>query len=154
MITLTVLAITLRIAMPALGTFVAQNQSASVRSVFVSSLALARSEAGRAGLQVVLQAASGGVAGNEFANGWDLYLDNDSSGTFSTGDTLLRHYDALPSPLKLSGTATLVFSATGYLTPAANVTYHLCRVDGSGTGYSLALAPNGTAYASSGSGCP
>ena len=154
LVTVTVLVIALGMAMPALGTFMAQNQAASIKSIFASSVALARSEAARAGQQVVLQAASGGGGGNEFANGWDLYLDNDGSGTVSAGDTLLRHYEALPPALKLSGSSTLVFSASGYLTPAANVAYHLCRHDGGGTGFRLALAPNGTAYTSTGSGCP
>jgi type IV fimbrial biogenesis protein FimT len=154
LVTMSVLVIALRIAAPALGTFVAQNQSTALKSSFTASVALARSEAARAGIPVVLQASNGGAVGNEYANGWDLYLDNDGSGTVSAGDTQLRHYDALPPGVKLSGTATLVFSASGYLTPAANVAYHLCRVDGSGTGYLVSLAPNGTAYTSTGNGCP
>ena len=71
----------------------------------------------------------------------------------NSGDTLLRHYEALPTTVKLTGSATLVFNAKGYLTPSANVAYSLCRADGSGTGYRVSLAPNGTAYTSSGAGC-
>ena len=151
MVTMAVLVITLGLAVPAFSSFIARNQGTAIKSSFMSSTALARAEAARAGMQVVLQAAAGGSAGNEFAGGWDLYLDVDGSGTVTAGDTLLRHYEALPSGVTLHGGGTVLFSANGYLVPVANLSYTLCRADG--TGYSMVLAPNGTAYSSAITGC-
>jgi type IV fimbrial biogenesis protein FimT len=154
MVTVSVLVIFLGIAAPSLGTFMTRNQVAAVKSLFASSMALARSEAARAGAPVILRAASGGATGNAYANGWDLYLDVDQNGSVSTGDTLLRHYEAIPPGVTLNGSTSIVFSAGGYLSPAASVTYKACRSDGATAGYSVAVAPSGVSYVSSITTCP
>lgn len=153
LVTLTVLVIALGLAVPSFSGFLARNEAASVKSAFVATVALARSEAARAGQQVLLQAAAGGNAGNEFARGWDLYLDADGSGTVTAGDTLLRHYEALPPALRLSGTARLVFSANGYLTPATQLSFRVCRADGDRSGYAVNVAPSGVPYSAPTGGC-
>jgi type IV fimbrial biogenesis protein FimT len=152
-VTVSVLVIALGLTVPALGGFVARNEAASVKSSFVATLALARSEAARAGQQVILQASSGGPTGNEYANGWDLYLDLDGSATVTSGDTLLRHYEALPPALKLHGASRIVFSANGYLTPAAGLNFTLCRNDGNAVGWAMSVAPSGTTYTAASNAC-
>ncbi len=152
-VTVSVLVIALGITVPALGGFVARNEASAVKSSFVGTLALARSEAARAGQQVILQASSGGPTGNEFANGWDLYLDLDGSATVTSGDTLLRHYEALPPALKLHGATRIVFSANGYLTPAAGQNFTLCRSDGNASGWAVSVAPSGIPYTAASSAC-
>lgn len=152
LITVSVLVIVLGIAAPSFGAFVARNQTASVKSAFMGSVALARAEAARTGSQVLLKAGSGGSAGNEFANGWDLIVDADGSGTQTSGDTVLRHYEALPATIRLQGTSTLVFTASGYLTPATNIDYRVCPASGS-SGYSVSVAPSGIAYSAVSGSC-
>jgi type IV fimbrial biogenesis protein FimT len=145
MVTVSVLAILGAVAMPSLTAFTASNRLSALSSDLVSSLMLARTEAARAGLPVLVVPATGGVTGNEFSKGWNLYLDNNSSGTPDSGDTLLRTYAALPSTLKMQGASTLRFSAIGYLTPASTVTFVLCPGTGLKTGVQVTVPPSGLA---------
>lgn len=145
MVTVAVLGILSVVAMPALTAFSARNRLQSLSSDFVSSLVLARTEAARAGLPVLVLPATGGVTGNEFAKGWNVYLDNNSNGTYDSGDTLLRTYAALPSTLKMQGTSTINFSAIGYLTPASAVTFVLCPSTGLKDGLQVTVPPSGLA---------
>ncbi|MBU6257181.1 MAG: GspH/FimT family pseudopilin [Burkholderiales bacterium] len=154
LVTLAVMVIVLGIAVPNFGAFIARNQVAGVKSAFAASLATARSEAARSGNQVLLVASAGGAPGNEFGGGWDVYIDNDNNGLVDAADTRVRHYEALPAALTLSGKALLVFSASGYLTPAANNVYRLCATDGSTAGYAISVAPSGTTYAGAINNCP
>lgn len=145
MVTVAVLGILSVVAMPALTAFSARNRLQSLSSDFVSSLVLARTEAARAGLPVLVLPATGGVTGNEFAKGWNVYLDNNSNGAYDSGDTLLRTYAALPSTLKMQGTSTIIFSAIGYLTPASAVTFVLCPSTGLKDGLQVTVPPSGLA---------
>ena len=145
MVTVAVLGIVSVVAMPALTAFSARNRLQSLASGFVSARVLARSEAARAGLTVLVLPATGGVTGNEFAKGWNVYLDNNSNGAYDSGDTLLRTYAALPSTLKMQGTSTIKFSAIGYLTPASAVTFVLCPSTGLKDGLQVTVPPSGLA---------
>ena len=144
-VTLAVLVILSVVALPPLQAFAARNRIQALSSDFVSSLVLARTEAARAGLQVLVLPAAGGVTGNEFGQGWNLYRDNNGDGVQDSGDTLLRTYAAVPSTLKLKGTATLRFSALGYLTPASTATFLLCPVSGPKNGVEVSVPPSGLA---------
>lgn len=145
MVTVTVLAILASVAMPSLTAFTASNRLSALSSDVVSSLVLARTEAARAGLPVLVRPATGGVTGNEYGKGWNLYLDNNSNGTVDSGDTLLRTYAALPGTLKMQSASTLNFSAIGYLTPASAVTFVLCPTTGLKNGVQITVPPSGLA---------
>lgn len=145
-VTLTVLVITLSLAAPSFSAFLANNQLASAKSEFASTLALARSEAARSGNMVFIQAAPGGASGNEFGPGWDLYADVDGNGVLDGADTLLRHHEALPRTVRLGGSASIRFNASGSLAPAAPLTYSACRNDGSPAGFSIVIEPAGTSF--------
>jgi type IV fimbrial biogenesis protein FimT len=145
LVTVAVLSILGMVALPSLTAFSARNRLSALSSDFVSSLALARTEAARAGLPVLVLPTEGGVSGNEFAKGSNLYLDRNSNGTADTGDTLLRTYPALPSALKLQGTSEIRFTALGYLTPAAAVSFTLCPSAGLREGVQITVPPNGLA---------
>jgi type IV fimbrial biogenesis protein FimT len=145
MVVVAVLGILASVAMPGLTAFSARNRLSALLSDFVSSLVLARTEAARAGLPVLVLPADGGVTGNEFAKGWNLYLDRNSNGSFDSGDTLIRTYAALPSTLKLQGSSPIQFTAIGYLTPAAAVTFVLCPSAGLRDGVQITVPPNGLA---------
>ncbi|MEY4908238.1 MAG: hypothetical protein RL260_1956 [Pseudomonadota bacterium] len=145
MVTVAVLGILATVAMPGLTAFTARNRLSALSSDFVSSLVLARTEAARAGLPVLVLPADGGVTGNEFAQGWNLYLDRNSNGAFDSGDTLIRTYAALPGTLKLQGASPIQFTAIGYLTPAAAVNFVLCPSGGLHDGVQITVPPNGLA---------
>ncbi|WP_442775069.1 GspH/FimT family pseudopilin [Sphaerotilus montanus] len=146
MVTVAVLAILASVAMPALTAFTARNRLSALSSDVVSSLALARTEAARTGLPVLVWPATGGVTGNEYGKGWSLYLDKNGNGTVDSDETPLRTYAALPGTLKMQSASTLNFSAIGYLTPASNVTFVLCPATGLKDGVRITVPPSGLPY--------
>ena len=131
---------------PPLSDFIVRNQVASSQSSLASSLAFARSEAARRGTTVFVVATAGGSTGNEYANGWDVYADNDADGVFGSADApSLRHYEALPSKVILQGGLQVAFGADGYLAPAAAKTFRVCRAAANSQGYLVTLPPSGIA---------
>ena len=145
MVTVAVLAILASVAMPALTAFTASNRLSALSSDLVSSLVLARTEAARAGLPVLVRPATGGVTGNEYGKGWSLYLDKNGNGTVDSDETPLRTYAALPGTLRMQSASTLNFSAIGYLTPASTVTFVLCPATGLKNGVQITVPPSGLA---------
>ena len=145
MAVLTVMVVLSAMAGPSLGNFMANNQLGAVKSNFTNAIALARSEAAKRGSMVFLRARGTPASGNEFALGWEVISDDDGDGSVSASDTVLRRFDALPSTLKLSGSALLSYRATGYLANAADQTYLVCRVSGSSDGYRVTVSPSGAA---------
>lgn len=146
MVTISVAVIVLAISVPSLRTFNARNQVSAVQSSFLASLAFARTEAARRGTAVFVVAAPGGVAGNEFANGWDVYADGDGNGTYSSADApSLRHYDALPTAVVVGGNSPVAFTASGYLSPATAVTFKVCQAVADTQGMLVTLPPSGIA---------
>lgn len=137
-----VLAILTVIAVPGLRSLSANNQVAASKSAFVAAISLARAEAARQGQVVVFEPQGSGVAGNEYAKGWRVRLDD-------AGHTVLRNYEALPDTVKIGteeGDTPATFATTGYLNPAAQHRYRVCPADlGSSTaGFELTLTPSGT----------
>ena len=129
---------------PSLRSFGLRNQVASSQSAFTATLAFARSEAARRGVSVFVVAASGGASGNEYANGWDVYADNDADGVFGAADApSLRHQDALPPLVVMRGAARTTFGADGYLSPAAAKTFMVCQAGMSKAEGRLVTVPPG-----------
>jgi prepilin-type N-terminal cleavage/methylation domain-containing protein len=145
MVVLAVLVILLATAGPAMSNFTAGNQLAAAKSTFTGALALARSEAAMRGRTVIVHARGTPAAGNEFAAGWDIVADDNGDGVASVTDTVLRRFDALPSGVKLSGSADLVYRATGYLSTVADQVYTVCRVNGGSDGYRVTVTASGLA---------
>lgn len=144
MVTLAVLSIVMAVAVPSMADFTANNQLATAKSAFASAVALARTEAAKRGRVVIVQAAAGGGAGNEYAGGWGLYVDDDGNGAVNAGDTQLRLFEAPPAAVKVSGVATLSFRATGYLNGNGSQNFTICRA-GSGAGFQVTVLPSGVA---------
>ncbi len=145
MVTITVAVVLLSTAVPSLRTFTSRNQVTASESAFMATLAFARTEAVRRGRTVFVVAASGGSTGNEFAGGWDVFGDVDGDGVLSSADlTSLRHYEAPPASTVVHGSAQITINASGYLSPAAAVTFKICQVTPGTTGYLVTMPPSGT----------
>ncbi len=140
-----VLVILLAVAGPAMSEFTANNRLAAAKTSFSGALALARSEAAKRGGAVILHALGAAAAGNEYAEGWDIVSDDNGNGVADANDTVLRHFDALPPSVKLSGNASLVYRATGYLGTAIDQSFTVCRTNGSHNGYRITVTPSGVA---------
>ena len=132
---------------PSLRSFSLRNQVTSSQSAFLSTLSFARSEAARRGIPVFVVAAAGGSSGNEYANGWDVYADNDADGVFGSADApSLRHYDALPPMVVVHGESRMTFGSDGYLSPPAAKTFKICQAaTANAEGHLITLPPGGIA---------
>jgi type IV fimbrial biogenesis protein FimT len=140
-----VLVILLAIAGPAMSEFTATNQLAAAKTGFTGALALARSEAARRGGSVILHALGAAAAGDEYAAGWEIVADDNGNGVADATDTVLRHFDALPAAVRLSGNASLVYRATGYLGTTVDQVFTVCRTSGAHDGYQITVTPSGVA---------
>jgi len=149
-----VLVILIATAVPAMNGFAAANQIAGTRSAFGASLALARSEAAKRGVAVIVHARGAPAAGNEYAAGWEIVLDDNGNGVADANDTVLRRFDALPSGIALSGNSNVVYLPTGYLATPVERTFTVCRTGGSHAGFRIAVAPSGVTDTAPITTCP
>ncbi len=143
MITLAVLVVLLAVAVPSMQEFTANNQLAATRSNFAAAVALARTEAAKRGRVVVLQALGSGPTGNEFANGWEIAVDDDGSGVVASSETRVRKNAVALEKIKLGGTPAVSFRATGALVGTAAQVYTLCRASGGTRGFTVTVTPSG-----------
>lgn len=125
-IVVALLAILAAMAMPSFQGFIASNRLTAESNEMLAALNLARSEAVRiqrrvilcrvatSGGLVTLTASSGCVTAADGApwQGWAVFVDNDSDGTFDAGETLLRS-----QAITASG---LVFASDNALGTAGN----------------------------------
>lgn len=153
MVVMIVLVILLASAGPSMGHFTTSNQLVSAKSTFASALALARSEAAKRGVTVILVASGAAAIGNEFAEGWEIVVDSNGNGVADAADTQIRRFDALPASVKLSGQASVAFTATGALSTVADRTYTVCRSSGGSDGFQVTVAASGVTDVMSISSC-
>lgn len=153
MVVLAVFVVVFSVAVPGMAEFTARNQLVATRSAFSTAVALARSEAVKRNRPVVLQPMAGGSKGNEFANGWEIVVDEDSNGVVADTELRIRRYPALAPSITLSGTGAVIFRATGALGNTSDQVFTVCRASGSANGYSVTVTPSGVADVGSISNC-
>ena len=148
MTTLSVLAVSLALAAPALGGFVRGNRVRAAQGELVSSLMLARSEAARRGVLVHVKA-NADATGGGFARGWTVWADANANGTFdSRTETTLRNVPDFGTAITLtagSDVADIVYSPRGFLAGGTAVTINICGApaSASGKGYRVLVEPIG-----------
>lgn len=143
MISLAVLVVVMAVAVPSMQEFTANNQLAATKSSFASALALARTEAAKRGRMVALQALGSGPSGNEFANGWEIAVDDDGNGDVATTETRVRKNAVTLEKVKVGGAPQVLFRATGALVGTTAQVYTLCRASGGTRGFSVTVTPSG-----------
>jgi type IV fimbrial biogenesis protein FimT len=143
MISLAVLVVVMAVAVPSMQEFTANNQLSATKSSFASALALARTEAAKRGRVVVLQALGSGSSGNEFANGWEIAVDDDGNGEVATSETRVRKNAVTLEKIKLGGSPIVSFRATGALVGTTAQVYTLCRAGGGTRGFTITVTPSG-----------
>jgi type IV fimbrial biogenesis protein FimT len=141
--TISILVILSSIAATSYSTTVNNNRLYASQNEFVAYLALARSEAARRGLPVMLSAAAP-ASGNAFGGGWSVWVDTNGNGSFDSGEPVLRSHEALPSTILIGdGTTTqIAFNPTGFLT-AGTVDVKLCASDPAIAGFDISIQANG-----------
>jgi type IV fimbrial biogenesis protein FimT len=156
MTSLTVLAVLLAIVPSSLAGFVSTSRVRAAQSELISSLMLARSEAAKRGKTVYVTAAAP-ISGNEFGAGWSVWVDEDDSGDFNSGDALIRRLPDISAGVVLSTGAhdtQVSFMPTGFLASASVVTFKVCGKNDLSKGYVAALQPIGLADLSEQAPCP
>jgi type IV fimbrial biogenesis protein FimT len=145
--TLTVFVILTSLAAVSMTSTVNNNRIYATQTEFVASLALARSEAARRGVTVMLTATAP-VSGNAFAGGWRVWADSNGDGSFdSSTEPVLRSHESMPSSILVGDgvTTTIAFTPMGFLNQAGAVDIKVCASDGSVAGYDISIQPNGMA---------
>jgi type IV fimbrial biogenesis protein FimT len=141
--TISILVILSSIAAAGYSTTVNNNRLYASQNEFVAYLALARSEAARRGLPVIVSAAAP-TAGNAFGGGWTVWVDTNGNGSFDTGEPLLRSREALPSTILIGDgtTTTITFNPTGF-SAAGPVDVKLCATDPTLASFDISIQANG-----------
>lgn len=129
------------LAVPGFGSFVRDNHLSGKYNNLAGNLSLARMEAVKRSRTLVLCASSNQTTCNEtdWANGWLVFVDDNSDATFNTGETVLQVEKAAPSFLSITSAqfnGVLSIAPRGRL--ASSGTFILCN----GTTDDKALALN------------
>ena len=120
MVTLAVAVVMMAMAVPSMSDFLENHQVAGIKSSLSGAVALARTEAVKRGLPVILQAIGAGPSGNEYINGWEVVVDEDGNGSAGSGELRLRRAAQLQPRLRSGGPRSLAFLPSGALSvPAA-----------------------------------
>ena len=131
MVTLGIAAVLMGLAVPAFNAFVAQRTLTTQVNDFLVAVQYARSEAGRRGTTVSVQAINPAAAANEWGPGWCVVVG--TPGACPNDGTQLRDFMALGGNTLdavdgLDGVATLAFNSRGLLLPPAVAgTFNLCN---------------------------
>ena len=149
MTTVSVLAVSLALAAPALGGFIRGNRVRAAQGELVSSLMLARSEAARRGVQAHVQANAIASAGG-FARGWTVWIDANANGSLDSGEPTLRSVADFGTAISLTAAGDvrdIVYSPRGFLAGGTAVTVTVCAApaSASGNGYRVLVEPIGLA---------
>lgn len=99
MITVTVAAILMAIAVPGFQDLIANNQRAAVVNDFMASLHIARSEAITRNTRVVVCASTDQLtcdAGTDWSKGWMAFADADNDRVLDAGEVLLDAHQEVP----------------------------------------------------------
>ena len=156
MVSLAVLAVMLAIVPPSLATLASTSKMRAAQSELISSLMVARSEAGKRGKTVYVTATTP-TTGNEFAAGWSVWVDEDDSADYNAGDTLVRKQADLSGGVVLGTTGNVTqvaFAPSGFVSGNTSVTFKVCGKNDTSKGFSVALQPVGLADLNDTVACP
>jgi type IV fimbrial biogenesis protein FimT len=151
-VSVTVLGILVGLAVPQFTDFVRNSRRAAVLNELVGSLNLARSEAIRRGITVVMCKTSDGSAcltgvGDTWAAGWLIFVNNDgdSPPVFDVGETDLRVRTEATAAYSIRPSAGVTdfisFNADGSVASAGSFTY--CDARGVARARAVVVSPVG-----------
>ena len=129
MITISLVAIVMGIGVPSYQDFVVKNRIQTQASEIRSTLAMARVEAIRRGLRVlVCPGQDGCAAGTDWHdNGWNSFVDSNMNSRFDPDEIRLEVHTRLDGGSTLTGAANVIFRSDGTANEAR--TLNLCSAD-------------------------
>ena len=104
-VTLAIAAIVATMGIPSFISSITSNRLTTTTNDFISTLYFARSEAIKRNQTVVIS-----KSGAQWENGWQVFLDNDASNTFNSGDEELKVHSALTNSFTFRDQGTGVIS--------------------------------------------
>jgi len=155
MVSLAVASILIGLALPAFNNFVAQRNLTAQVNDFMVSVQYARSEAGRRGATMSVQAENAGDNANEWGPGYCVVVG--TPGNCPNDATELRSFAPLGNSTLdgrggLDGVGTLTFNSRGLLAGAAG-TLDLCQA-GQTVGRTISISTIGRVSARTKTDCP
>ena len=168
MLTISLVAILAVVAIPDFTLMVKNNRQSAYINEFLATLALARSESVKQGVNIAVCKSNNQTnctpgAGTNWHNGWLVFQDPNNSGQWEAGESILKVHDALKGAgVRFGGTATVAnfvrYRPDG--TSNQNGTFTLCDDRGAGNAKAVIVSNTGrfrTESAASGGGpfvCP
>lgn len=151
-VTLTIAGILIAIAAPAMRTFILSQRLTTQANGLIADFNLARSEAiKRANKTGVCVSNTGTNCSGTWQNGWIVFVDSDNSRTWTSGDSVLRVHESIPSGVTITSSASIVvFNASGLLDSGTGAgDYTLCSSQ-IGQSRTVGIATTGRASMSAG----
>ncbi len=154
MVALAVASILIGLALPAFNGFVVQRSLTTQVNDFMVALQYARSEAGRRGTAVSVQADDPSAPTDEWGPGWCVIV----GGAGACDGTELRGFTAsganrLNGVGTMDGVATLTFNSRGLLTTGVGGSFELCRA-GEPVGRTILISTIGRVSSRPKTDCP
>lgn len=156
MVTLSVMAILLAVAVPNFQSFILNSRITTQTNNFIMALMLARSEAVKRGSTVTVCSSTDGTScagSSKWEGGWLVFVDADGDGVVDTGDLPVQVGQALSGGNTLNGYARtrVTYSGNGFAS-GFNGTFSLC--DSRGVTFSRDIIVNnqGRVHAETGKG--
>jgi len=148
MVTLSLAAIVISVAIPSFNTMIQNNRLISQTNQLVASLNHARSEAiGRGNTVTICSSSDQITCGGAWDTGWITFVDINANGAFDNAtDTLLKVNQGTEGNNTLNGTAntgSISYLSTGFTNLAANASFSLCDTRGSSYGHQVSLSTVG-----------
>lgn len=149
MVTISIAAILMTIAIPSFIDFVRNNRLTAQANDFVLALTYAKSEAVKRGVRVTVcsrQNDTTCAGSTTWDSGWLVFVDNNGNGTVDAGEEILRVRSPLEggNTLRAGARQRVTFQATGF-NPGFNDTFRLCDSRGLQDAYGIVLNLQGRA---------
>lgn len=147
-ITVGIAAIVTAIAVPSMRDFMLNERLTGQINILISQLALARSEAVKRNLPIIVCVSKDGAkcTPGDWEDGWIVFVDEDESDGFTTGEEILRYQDALDGSNTLAASGNIgtkiLFNNRGYALDSDG-DFTLCDARGADYCRSAGLAKTG-----------
>ncbi len=128
LITISVLAITLALAIPGFSSFISNTRLGAATNDIVTLVSFARAEAMRTGKHINVVATSSGNASNEWGRGVTVWFDRNDDGALSSDEVLREvvEFSGSSSVDVTVGPSDFSFNARGMTTAATTITVNFC----------------------------
>jgi type IV fimbrial biogenesis protein FimT len=146
MVTLSIVAIVMAIAVPNMSQFIKNDRLTSYTNALISDLMLGRGKAVQRNQPVIVCASDDQATctGGDFKNGWIVAVDIDNDGTVGNADDLIRVQNKIKGDIKYvdGGLNVIIFDSRGFA-PNSSGQISICDDRGNDKAKSISISPTG-----------